>query len=196
MKAPAVPIEKAPFHQPVFWNELVTVLKIDVPPRRNTRFHTHTADSVSINIEAADMANTLPGQLQTPPQRSRRGQANFTAYSKQPPRTHKASNMGETPFHNISFMFNDPQPGRFQPSTRSGPYTEIMDNERVRGWRLVGGGKIAPPTHPVSGDLAALRVCLPRTAIFGKITPPGRGQNWGISLGQSSSGVGPEVWGD
>jgi hypothetical protein len=66
-----------------------------------------------------------------------RGQANFTAYSKQPPRTHKASNMGETPFHNVSFIFNNAQPGRFQPSTRSGPYTQIMDNERVRGWRLV-----------------------------------------------------------
>jgi len=133
----AVPIEKAPFHQPVFKNEFVTVLKIDVPPHRNTGFHTHTADSVSINIEAADMANTLPGQPQSPPQHSRRGQANFTAYSKAPPRTHKASNMGETPFHNVSFIFNYQQPGRFQPSPRSGPYTQIMDNERVRGWRLV-----------------------------------------------------------
>src|SRR5713226_3337835 len=133
----AVPIVKAPFHLPVFKNEFVTVLKIDVPPHRNTGFHTHTADSVSINIEAADMGNTLPGQPQSPPQHSRRGQANFTAYSKGPPRTHRASNMGETPFHNVSFIINDPQPGRFQPSTRSGPYTQIMDNERVRGWRLV-----------------------------------------------------------
>jgi len=132
-----VPIEKALFHQPVFKNEFVTVLKIDVPPHRDTGFHTHTTDSVSINIEAADMANTLPGQPQTPPQHSRRGQANFTAYSKQPPRTHKASNMGETPFHNVSFIFNDPQPGRFQPSTRGAAYNQIMDNERARGWRLV-----------------------------------------------------------
>lgn len=136
-EGPPVPIEKAPFHQPVFRNELVTVLKIDVPPHRNTGFHTHTTDSVSINIEAADMANTLPGQAQTPPQLSRRGQANFTAYSRQPPRTHKASNMGETPFHNVSFIFNDPQPGRFQPSTRGAAYAVIMDNERVRGWRLI-----------------------------------------------------------
>jgi hypothetical protein len=136
-EGPAVPIEKAPFHQPVFRNEWVTVLKIDVPPHRNAGFHTHTMDSVSVNIEAADMANTLPGRPQTLPQHSRRGQANFTAYSKQPPRTHKASNMGETPFHNVTFVFNAPQPGHFQPSPRDGAYTEIMDNERVRGWRLV-----------------------------------------------------------
>ena len=135
----AVPIEKAPFHLPVFRNEYVTVLKIDVPPHRNTGFHTHTTDSVSVNIESADMANQLPGEKQTPPQRSKPGQPNFTAYSKQPPRTHKASNMGETPFHNVSFLFNYPQPGRFTPSSREGVagYTQIMDNERVRGWRLV-----------------------------------------------------------
>src|SRR6266849_483510 len=46
--------------------------------------------------------------------------------------------MGETPFHNVSFIFNYAQPGRFQPSTRStAGYTQIMDNERARGWRLV-----------------------------------------------------------
>jgi hypothetical protein len=135
----AVPIEKAPFHLPVFKNEYVTVLKIDVPPHRNTGYHTHTTDSVSVNIEPADMANQLPGEKQTPPQHSKRGQPNFTAYTNQPPRTHKASNMGETPFHNVSFLLNYPKPGRFSPSSREGVsgYTQIMDNERVRGWRLV-----------------------------------------------------------
>jgi len=135
----AVPIEKAPFHLPVFKNEYVTVLKIDVPPHRNTGFHTHTTDSVSVNIEAADMANQLPGEKQTPPQRSKRGQANFATYSKESPRTHKASNMGETPFHNVSFLFNYAKPGRFTPSSRAGVsgYSQVLDNERVRGWRLV-----------------------------------------------------------
>jgi hypothetical protein len=137
--APAVPIEKAPFHLPVFKNGYVTVLKIDVPPHRKTGFHTHTADAVSVNIEEADMANQMPGEKPGPPQHSKRGQPNFTAYSQQPPRTHQALNMGETPFHNVVFLFNDPQPGRFAPSSRAGVsgYTQIMDNERVRGWRLV-----------------------------------------------------------
>ncbi|MGD1096502.1 MAG: hypothetical protein ABSB35_31475 [Bryobacteraceae bacterium] len=138
-EAPAVAIERAPYHLPVFKNEYVTVLKIDVPPHRNTGFHIHTADTVSVNIEDADMANQLPGQKQTPPQRSKRGQAAFTAYSKESPRIHKASNMGDTPFHNVAFIFNYPHPGRFSPSSRAGVsgYSEIMDNDRVRGWRLV-----------------------------------------------------------
>jgi hypothetical protein len=138
-EGPTVPIEKAPYHLPVFKNEYVTVLKIDVPPHRNTGFHTHTVDSVSVNVEEADMANQLPGEKQTAPQRSKRGQPNFTAYSKQQPRTHKASNMGETPFHNVTFLLNYPQSGEFSPSSRAGVsgYTQIMDNERVRGWRIV-----------------------------------------------------------
>jgi hypothetical protein len=138
-EGPAVPIEKAPWHLPVFNNDYVTVLKIDIPPGRNTGFHTHTTDSVSVNIEDADMANQNIGEKQTPPQHSKRGGANFTAFSKQPPRTHKASNMGPTPFHNVSFLLNQPAPGRFAPSTRADGqgYTQIMDNERVRGWRVV-----------------------------------------------------------
>ena len=138
-EGPAAPIEKAPYHLPVFKNQYVTMLKINLPPQRNTGFHVHSTDSVSVNIEEAEMANQLPGEKQTPPQHSKRGQANFTAYSKQGPRTHKASNMGETAFHNVSFLFNYAQPTRFSPSSRSGVfgYTEIMDNERVRGWRLV-----------------------------------------------------------
>ena len=94
-EGPAVPVEKAPYHLPVFKNEYVTVLKIDVPPHRNTGFHIHTTDSVSVNIEEANRANQLPGEKQTPPQRSKRGQANFATYSKESPRTHKASNMGD-----------------------------------------------------------------------------------------------------
>jgi hypothetical protein len=48
-----VPILKAPYHLPVFTNEYVTVLKIFIPPARNTGYHTHTEDSVSVNIVPA-----------------------------------------------------------------------------------------------------------------------------------------------
>ena len=54
-QGPAVPIERAPYHLPVFTNEYVTVLNVYVPPQRNTGYHTHSRDSVSVNIEDADM---------------------------------------------------------------------------------------------------------------------------------------------
>jgi hypothetical protein len=134
-----VPILKAPYHLPVLANEYVNVLKIDIPPGRNTGYHTHTEDSVSVNIVPADMTNQNLGSSEViPGERAQRGRATFTAYSKGKPRTHKASNIGQTPFHNVSFIFRKNSPGGFTPSTRTNvpAYVQIMDNERVRGWRL------------------------------------------------------------
>ena len=129
------------------------------------------------------MANQLPGEKPTPPQHSKRGQTNFTAYSKQGPRTHKTSNMGETAFQNVSFLFNYAQPTRFSPSSRSGVfgYTEIMDNERVRGWRLVldPGQTAAPFTQTAPG----LRIVLDGGEIAEIVAgQPDRGMN--LRLGE------------
>lgn len=136
----SVPIEQAPYHLPIFSNEYVTVLKIDIPPKRDTGYHTHTRDSVSVNIEPADNVNQDLGSPTTAPsQRAERGRAQFTAYGKQPPRSHKNTNVGTTPFHNVSFIFKAPKPLGLTPSTRAEApqYASVMDNERVRGWRLI-----------------------------------------------------------
>jgi hypothetical protein len=136
----AVPIEKAPYHLPIFTNEYVTVLKIEIPPQRDTGYHTHTRDSVSVNIEPADNVNQdLGSPTSAPSARAERGRAQFTAYGAQPPRSHNNTNVGTTPFHNVSFIFNTPKPLGFTPSTRAeaAAYRSVMDNGRVRGWRLV-----------------------------------------------------------
>ena len=134
-----VPILSAPYHLPVFRNEYVTLLNIYVPPGKTTGYHTHTSDSVSVNIESADMTNQpLGAPAAGPPQRGEAGRANFASYTKEGPRTHKATNVGTTPFHNVSLIFNSAQPYRFTPLSRNGPgYTQIMDNDRARAWRLV-----------------------------------------------------------
>jgi hypothetical protein len=135
-----VPILEAPYHLPVFTNQYVTVLKILIPPGRNTGYHRHTEDSVSVNILTADRTNQNLGSTEvTPAEPGQRGRATYTAYSQEGPRTHKASNIGQTPFHNVSFIFSSHEPGQFTPSQRASVpgYVQIMDNERVRGWRLV-----------------------------------------------------------
>lgn len=133
-----VPIFQAPFHVPVMKNEYGTVLIINVPPGRNTGYHIHSSDSFSVNIEAADMTNQNLGSSQvTPPNRAVQGRIAFTPYSKEGERTHKASNVGATHFHNVSFVFSSPRPSGFTPSTRGMGYEQILDNERFRAWRLV-----------------------------------------------------------
>jgi hypothetical protein len=52
--------------------------------------------------------------------------------------THRVNNVGATAFHNIVVALMDAPPGRFSPGLREGPgYAQILDNERVRAWRLV-----------------------------------------------------------
>jgi hypothetical protein len=177
------PIRNAPYHLPVFTNEFVTVLKIFIPPGRNTGFHTHTEDSVSVNIVPADMTNQNIGSSEiTRNERAERGRATYTAYSKEGPRTHKATNIGQTPFHNLSFIFRIPA-GRFTASSRTNAsaYVQIMDNERVRGWRLVlePGQSVNAITQTAPG----LRVILDGGELLESV-PGHAGRGWAISSGE------------
>jgi hypothetical protein len=136
-----VPIERAPFHLPVITNEYVTLFDVYIPPGRTGGYHIHTGDSVSVNIENADMSNQDLGEPQPgPPHRGKPGSVSYADYRTEP-KTHKATNVGATPFHNIFFKFRNPQPGGFVPSSRVDVpgYMQVLDNARVRGWRLVVG---------------------------------------------------------
>jgi hypothetical protein len=66
------------------------------------------------------------------------GRTTFTNVTKNGPRTHKATNVGPTPFHNISFILKDHASAATSVSDRSGVagYTQIMDNPRIRAWRV------------------------------------------------------------
>ena len=179
------PILKAPYHLPVFTNEYVTVLKIFIPPGRNTGYHTHTEDSVSVNIIPADMTNQNLGSSEvTPNKRAARGRAAYTAYGKDGSRTHKAANVGQTPFHNISFIFRNRDPWRLTASSRTEvpPYVQIMDNERVRGWRLVlePGQSVAAITQTAPG----LRVVLDGGELIESV-PGHADRGWVLSTGET-----------
>jgi len=178
------PILKAPYHLPVFTNEFVTVLKIFIPPGRNTGYHTHTDDSVSVNMVPADMTNQNYGSSEISRRdRAQRGRATFTAYGKEGPRTHKATNIGQTPFHNVSFIFRNRQPGKFTLSSRANApgYMQIMDNDRVRGWRLVlEPGQTAPA---IMQTAPGLRVVIDGGEIV-EIVPGHADRGWMLSSGE------------
>ena len=132
---------------PVFRNEYVTLLNVFVPPGKNTGYHIHFGRFRVGEPRSADMTNENLGSKDVePPQRGERGRATSTAYAGRsgPVRT-RASNVGPSPFHNVSFIFNSPQPSGFTPGTRGTGYVQVMDNERARGWRLVlESGQSAP----------------------------------------------------
>jgi hypothetical protein len=138
-----VPMDKAPFHIPVFSNEYIILLNVNIPPGRNTGYHTHYADSVTVNLTPASQTNQNYGSSEVSKPGTGGegvpGRATFTDVTKEGPRTHKATNVGPTPFHNISFILKDRAPGANTVSSRAGVagYTQVMDNARIRAWRVV-----------------------------------------------------------
>ena len=124
-------------------NDYIILLNVNIPPGRNTGYHIHYADSVSVNLLPASQTNQNYGSTEVSAPGTggdgAPGRATFTNVTKNGPRTHKATNVGPTPFHNISFILKDRGPTGNTVSDRSGVngYTQIMDNARLRAWRVV-----------------------------------------------------------
>lgn len=131
-----VPVEQTPYHVPVFRNELVTVLNVFIPAHRTSGFHRHTLDAVGVLIADTPRTGQVPGAEPTVTARRPRGSVNFSAYSRQE-NVHAVTVTGEGPFHNIVVELLSPSAGGFTPSTRAAGYELLLDNERVRAWRLV-----------------------------------------------------------
>jgi hypothetical protein len=138
VEAAAVPVDKAPFHVPVFRNEYVALVNVQIPPGRVAGYHIHSLDQISVLVGDADTVGQVLGEQPAPARRNPRGNVGFTEYSKKA-LTHKVSNVGPTPFHNVVITIMYPEPGGFTPGSRTdvAGYAQILDNARVRAWRLV-----------------------------------------------------------
>ena len=130
-----VPVEQASYHVPSFSNEYVTVLNVFIPPKGASGYHRHSLDSIGVLIADTARTGQVLGAEATATAPRGRGSANFTNYAREP-LTHAVTITGDTPFHNIVVELLYPTPGRFTPGTRGQGYTQILDNERVRIWRL------------------------------------------------------------
>jgi hypothetical protein len=137
--AVVVPVAQAAFHVPVMQNDVVTVLNVYIPPNRASGYHRHERDSVGVLLADAERTGQNHGdsKILTAARRAR-GSTSFTFYSKQP-NAHNVTTIGSTAFHNMVIELRQPMPAGNTAGSREGStgYTQIMDNARVRGWRLV-----------------------------------------------------------
>jgi hypothetical protein len=179
-----VPVEKAPYHRPVFRNELVMLLSVYLPPgapRGPEVFHTHSLDQISVLAQASEMTNKELGQSSMSPLRlGERGHVNFNAFSKKP-QTHTGANGGSTPFHNIVVALLYPQGGRFTPGSRGSGYQQLIDNDRVRAWRLQlePGQSVAAITQSAPG----MRIVVDGGEISESV-PGAPDRAWGLRNGE------------
>jgi hypothetical protein len=128
-------VEHTSYHVPAFSNELVTVLNVLIPPHRESGYHRHSLDSVGVLISDTPRTGQPLGAAATVTAVRGRGSANFTNYAREP-LIHNVAVTGDGPFHNIVVELLDADPYGFTPQARGQGYTQILDNERVRIWRL------------------------------------------------------------
>jgi len=149
-----LPVEQAPYHVPVFSNDYVTVLNVFIPPRRSSGYHRHSLDSLGVLIADTDRTGQVLGADETVTPRRGAGSVTFSFYGREE-NVHVVNVTGGAPFHNIVVELLKPAAGRLTPSARDGAaaYTQVLDNERARAWRLVlePGGEAAAITQSAPG---------------------------------------------
>jgi hypothetical protein len=120
------------------------VLNVFIPPQRASGYHRHSLDSVGVLVSDTERTGQVLGAEATVTPRRGRGSVNFTGYAREP-LVHTVAVTGDAPFHNIVVELEYAEPGRFTAGTRGEGYTVVLDNERVRVWRLaLEPGQAAP----------------------------------------------------
>lgn len=145
-------VDLASYHVPAFSNDLVSVLNVFIPPHRESGYHRHSLDSVGVLLGDTERTGQVLGAEPTVTPARGRGSVNFTNYAREP-LVHSVAITGDAPFHNVVVQLLGPAPSGFAPGTRGEGYTQLLDNERVRVWRLVlaPGQTAAPITQAAPG---------------------------------------------
>jgi len=124
---PAVPVRDEPMHHLKLENEYVRVFDVLVPPKAQTLFHVHANDYVFVSLGAANVrserADGTSVELDL-----KDGEARFSA-----PLTHRATNLGPTPFRNITVEILKSAGSPPEPPLPPMPgHSVVLENDRVR----------------------------------------------------------------
>jgi hypothetical protein len=153
LEGATVPAHKASFHVPVFQNDLVRLLNVDIPASQSSGYHTHFPDLVTVVVEDSTSVAQELGRDPNPAAHQPRGNVVYTQYGAG--LTHNVTNVGHSPYHLIGIEVLRTQPGGLAPSSRAdvSNYVKVVDNEHMRGWRLVlePGQSVAAITQQAPG---------------------------------------------
>jgi hypothetical protein len=143
-----VPVEMAPFHMEAFDNDYVRFLNVNIPAGKIGAWHRHTIDLAQVTVDTGPIEVTVLNGAPTRPV-VQAGAVLFSNYSKQP-LVHQIVNIGTSNYHVMGIEILDSKPGRFAPSDLPLPYTSVIHNDRLEGWRLVlQPGQSAPSVSQV-----------------------------------------------
>lgn len=132
-----VPVEQASFHQLVFADEDVSILNNLYPPGGDSGFHAHSRDMFYVVVQGSQSSIQKLGQPLTTGPIIPTGTANYGAVGTGA--IHRVVNGDKSAFQIIvvQLLRNEPS-GKAVSSRDAVPqYVQILDNSRVRAWRLI-----------------------------------------------------------
>jgi quercetin dioxygenase-like cupin family protein len=134
-KPTIVPVTKAPFHLFTFQDDNMSLENVTLPPGFSTGYHSHDQDLFFVITAGAKIKNQVLGK--EPAERELKlGDVGFAYYTKTPG-VHQVINLErDNAMRLLAVGIVYPEPGRYTVSTRPAKYEVVLDNDRVRAWRL------------------------------------------------------------
>lgn len=175
------PVEQASFHQLVFADADIAVLNNLYPPKGDSGFHAHERDLFAVVIQPARSSGQGVGKPLTAAPAIELGAVAYSAVGGER-RIHRVVNDDDRPFQIIVIELRRSSPAGTATSTREAApqYTQIVDNPRLRAWRLVlaPGQSVPPITQADKG----VRVVV-RGGLLTTITPGAHDQRLALRAG-------------
>lgn len=165
-----VPITEEPSHHLVLENKYVRVFNVEVPPHFATRVHRHDYDYVFVTLGDSDVSNEKvhadPVELKL-----KDGETHFTPGGF----AHKAVNLADTPFHNITIEFVQPSLTSGEVATKDGQLSANSLGTLFPDWQTFGKIRVHEGTFlngevsTCTGDgVAGPRLLVPVSEFFVK----------------------------
>ena len=168
--SPESPVEISgePRHHPKFENEFVRVLDVTVPAGDATLWHVHRNDNVVVTLGGASLRLEKVG-APTAEVLWKFGDVNFGKATY----VHRAINIGTTPFHNLTIELLKSPAVTANEASESTARQPILENERVRVYRVaLEPGQSTPiHTHFLSGLAVSIFASEIEVTTKGKATP-------------------------
>lgn len=134
----AIPAKEEPRHRPKLENDYVRVLDVEIPPGDQTLFHTHDLNYAFLMVNRALLLNEVPGK---PGKTENKIPARLVGYyrASEGAYTHRFTNIGDEMFRaiGIELLRAAPSPDVTPALPASSGYVTVLDNERVRTYKIV-----------------------------------------------------------
>ena len=151
-------VEQATFHQLLFANDDVAVLKNVYPPHSDSGYHLHPRELFYVVIDPTRFGSQKLGQeLKTPPM-TPAGSVGYNVMTAEP-FIHRVVNDDSVTCFIVAIELRRAEPNGNALSARPTDYVQTFDNQRMRAWRLIikPGQSVPAMTQAAAGVRVVVR---------------------------------------